>query len=206
MEIWQLALIIGGILAGLLVFIITVISSHQHSHSHHPRLDSTTKKAHQGVEHIFNSDFQEELQNRGRQYFEKILSENAMFLQQDLRLTTSQLNDFMKQEIKTKLDEELTQYEASIAQAKELALESINKTQAAVEQQRQMMGQELLQEYKQEKARLIRYSQENLADIVSHYVVAAIGDQIDLNDQLKFIISDLEMHKEAIAQDINDGL
>src|SRR5215469_5665510 len=52
-----------------------------------------------GAEHIFDDKFREELRNRGRLHFEKIIGENAMFLQQDLRLTTSQLNDYMKQEI-----------------------------------------------------------------------------------------------------------
>jgi len=42
------------------------------------------------------------LRNRGRLHFEKIIGENAMFLQQDLRLTTSQLNEYMKAEITKK--------------------------------------------------------------------------------------------------------
>ena len=45
--------------------------------------------AERDVEHIFNDEFREELRNRGRLHFEKIIGENAMFLQQDLRLTTS---------------------------------------------------------------------------------------------------------------------
>src|SRR5664280_2655563 len=57
------------------------------------------KAAEDDVEHIFNDTFREELRNRGRLHFEKIISENAMFLQQELRLTTSQLNEYMKDEI-----------------------------------------------------------------------------------------------------------
>ncbi|HET6924572.1 MAG TPA: hypothetical protein VFH39_01965, partial [Candidatus Saccharimonadales bacterium] len=53
--------------------------------------DAYTQQAIQDVEHIFNDEFREELRNRGRLHFEKIIGENAMFLQQDLRLTTSQL-------------------------------------------------------------------------------------------------------------------
>ena len=63
------------------------------------------------VEHIFNDEFREELRNRGRLHFEKIIGENAMFLQQDLRLTTSQLNDYMKTEITRVLKEEFSKYE-----------------------------------------------------------------------------------------------
>ena len=75
-------------------------------------------------------------------HFEKIIGDNAMFLQQDLRLTTSQLNEYMKTEITRKLQEEFTKYEESITDAKELAVESITKTQTLIEQQRQVMGQQ----------------------------------------------------------------
>lgn len=164
-----------------------------------------TDAAEQDVEHIFNEEFREELRNRGRLHFEKIIGENAMFLQQDLQLTTSQLNEYMKSEITKKLQEEFAKYEQSITDAKQMALESINKTQEAIEQQRELMGQQILKEIETEKARLVKRFEDNMADIVNHYVLAAIGDQIDLNDQLEFILSDIEANKEAIIQDLRNG-
>ncbi len=157
------------------------------------------------VEHIFNDEFREELRNRGRLHFEKIIGENAMFLQQDLRLTTSQLNEYMKNEITVKLQDEFAKYEESITDAKQLAVEAINKTQTAIEEQRQMMSQQIQQEIANERRRLLSRFEDNMADIVNHYVLAAIGDQIDLNDQLEFILSDLEANKEAIIRDITGG-
>jgi hypothetical protein len=44
-----------------------------------------------------------------------------------------------------------------------------------------------------------------MADIVNHYVLQAIGDQIDLNDQLDFILGNLEENKQALIQDITEG-
>lgn len=164
-----------------------------------------TDAAEQDVEHIFNDEFREELRNRGRLHFEKIIGENAMFLQQDLRLTTSQLNEYLKSEITRKLQEEFSKYEESIIDAKELAIESITKTQAAIEEQRQMMGQQLAQEIAKEKARVIKRFEDNTADIINHYVLAAVGNQIDLNDQLEYILSELEENKKDIIQDITDG-
>lgn len=157
------------------------------------------------VEHIFNDEFREELRNRGRLHFEKIIGENAMFLQQDLRLTTSQLNEYMKNEITIKLQEEFEKYEESITDAKQLAVDAINKTQTAIEEQRQIMSQQIQQEIANERRRLTERFENNMTDIVNHYVLAAIGDQIDLNDQLEFILSDLETNKEAIIRDITGG-
>lgn len=161
--------------------------------------------AQKDVEHIFNDTFKQELRNRGLLHFEKIINENAMFLQQDLRLTTSQVNDYMKQEIKRTLTEEFARYEQSINDAKQLAVESINKTQTAIEQQRDVLTKQLNQQFLLAKKQLVDHFQENMADIVNHYVMAAIGDQIDLNDQLEYIIGGLEANKAAIIEDINSG-
>ncbi len=162
-------------------------------------------QAEQDVEHIFNDTFREELRNRGRLHFEKIIGENAMFLQQDLRLTTSQLNDYMKQEITTKLKEEFTKYEQSIVDAKEVAIDAIEKTKQAVEDNRVTLLKQLEQEFAEEKAREIKRFDENMTDIINHYLVAAIGDQIDLSDQFEYIIANLEANKKAIIQDLING-
>ena len=105
----------------------------------------------------------------------------------------------------SKLQEEFTKYEESIEDAKKLAVESITKTQQAIEQQRMMMSQQLTQEVSTEKARLLKRFEDDMADIVNHYVLAAIGDQIDLNDQLEYILTDMEANKAAIIQDITNG-
>jgi hypothetical protein len=157
------------------------------------------------IEHIFNDEFREELRNRGRLHFEKIIGENAMFLQQDLRLTTSEINSFMKQEITKSLQDAFTKYEESINDAKQLALDSIQKTQATVEQQRQLMSQQMETEIVTEKQRLTERFSENMADVVNHYVLSAIGNQISLDDQLEYVLAELERNKQAIIEDIKQG-
>lgn len=158
-----------------------------------------------GVEEIFNEEFREELKNRGRLHFEKIIGENAMFLQQDLRLTTSQLNDYMKDEIKRVLQDEFAKYEESISNAKDLALDSIQKTQAVIEQQREVLERQMNDQATTEKNRLLEHFEKNMADIVNHYILAAIGNEIDLTVQLDYIFQYLEENKEAILEDIRSG-
>lgn len=157
------------------------------------------------VQHLFNEAFREELRNRGRLHFEKIIGENAMFLQQDLRLTTSQLNEYMKTEITAKLKEEFGKYEQSIMDAKQLAVESIQKTNTAIDEQRQLLSQQVQKEILAAKEETIKRFESNMADIVNHYVLAAIGNQIDLHDQLEYILGELEANKKAIIEDIKSG-
>lgn len=185
----------------------------------HKHATSKAKKAHAGasgtkgnpdaadaeVEHIFDDAFREELRNRGRLHFEKIIGENAMFLQQDLRLTTSQLNEYMKTEITRKLQEEFTKYEESIMDAKQMAVDSIEKTNAAIDEQRRLLGEQLIAQVADEKARLLLKFEVDMARVVNHYVLDAIGNQIDLSDQLNYIISELEANKKQILKDIANG-
>lgn len=205
-EIWGLILILGSITAATAAFIWIALKIPKNTEVASTDTKILGTEAEKDVEHIFNDEFREELRNRGRLHFEKIIGENAMFLQQDLRLTTSQLNEYMKAEITRTLKEEFAKYEQSIADAKSLALESINKTQQTLEQQRELMSQQLQTEIASEKTRLIKRFEENMADIVNHYVLEAIGDQIDLSDQLEYILSDLEANKQAIIEDLTNDI
>ena len=163
------------------------------------------KAAEDDVERVFNAAFREELRNRGRLHFEKIIGENAMFLQQDLRLTTSQLNEYMKSEITRKLQEEFNKYEESIMDAKQLAIDSIQKTNKAIDDQRAAMGEQVRQQIEAEKQQVIKQFEDNTADIVNHYIMLAIGNEIDLRDQLDYILGEIETNKQAILEDIRQG-
>jgi F0F1-type ATP synthase membrane subunit b/b' len=208
MDWLQTGLIVGSLLSATAAFIwvaLNLANGGGGGKKDPQGQDDLAEAAKQDVERVFNDEFREELRNRGRLHFEKIIGENAMFLQQDLRLTTSEVNEYMKGEITKSLEEAFKKYEASITDAKQLALDSIQKTQAAVEQQRQMMNEQLVKEIAVERERSITRFNENMADIVNHYVLAAIGNQINLEDQLEYILGELERNKKDIIEDINFG-
>jgi hypothetical protein len=168
-------------------------------------VQAISQMAQEDVEHIFNDDFREELRNRGRLHFEKIIGENAMFLQQDLRQTTTQLNEYMRTEITRTLQIEFKKYEQSITDAKQLALDSIEKTVTTIEQQRQLLESQMQNQSEAERNQIIARFEAQMARIVNHYVMQAIGNQIDLSDQLEFILTELENNKAAIIEDIKRG-
>ena len=205
MTIWWLAVILVSLAAAGVAFIWLITKLSRLSTPAKNGTEQLLDAANTDVEHIFNEEFREELRNRGRLHFEKIIGENAMFLQQDLRLTTSQLNEYMKQELGAKLKEEFSKYEESITDAKQMAIESIEKTKQVIEEQRQLLSQQMSGEVENEKQHLIERFEQNMADIINHYLLAAIGKQIDLSDQLEYILAELEANKQAIAEDIQHG-
>ncbi|HZL07902.1 MAG TPA: hypothetical protein VFC50_01780 [Candidatus Dormibacteraeota bacterium] len=207
MTIWWLVLILAALGSSGIAFIWLAVRVGNTGGKARAASDdeSIEDKADHDVEHIFDADFREELRNRGRLHFEKIIGENAMFLQQDLRLTTSQLNEYMKTEITAKLKEEFKKYEESIMDAKQLAIDSIQKTNVAIDEQRELMSQEVQKQIVLEKQQMAKRFEANMADIINHYVLAAIGNQIDLSDQLEYILGELDANKQAIIEDINSG-
>lgn len=201
----QIAIVAGLLFLAVSVFVLAILKSSGHKKSAQKSQETLTEAAEKDTERIFNDEFREELRNRGRLHFEKIIGENAMFLQQDLRLTTSQLNDYMKEEIKRVLQEEFAKYEESISSAKDMALDSIQKTQEVIEQQRLVLEKQINEQAATEKARMVEHFEKNMADIINHYILAAIGNEIDLTVQLDYIFQYLEENKEAIVEDIRSG-
>lgn len=203
--LWLVAIIIGLLVVGGILIYFVLKSDKKGPKTGASTEDELTEVAKNSVDKVFDDEFREELRNRGRLHFEKIIGENAMFLQQDLRLTTTQLNDYMKNEIKRVLQEEFSKYEESISTAKDLALESIQKTQAVIEQQRLVLEKQMTDEAAAEKARMLDSFEKNMADIVNHYILSAIGNEIDLTVQLDYIFQNLEENKQAILEDIKSG-
>jgi hypothetical protein len=203
MTIWWLVLILAALGSAGIAFIWLII--HVGRVAAKEDFDPEVA-ADKDVEHLFDATFREELRNRGRLHFEKIIGESAMFLQQDLRLTTAQLNDFMKAEITAKLQSELQKYEQSVVDAKDQAIDSIQKTNSLIDVQREELSEQVRQEIIKEKNALIIRFETNMADIINHYVMAAVGDQIDLSDQLEYILGELERNKADIIEDLNHGI
>jgi hypothetical protein len=197
MTIWWLVFILTLVWAFGAGFIWLATRLNGNNSGQHKSLDD--------VGHIFNAEFREELRNRGRLHFEKILGENAMFLQQDLRLTTSQLNEYMRGEISRELKEAFANYQSAITDAKQLAIESIEKTKTAIDDERKSLVAQLEKEVAEEKARRVKQFEQRMAQVINHYLLAAVGNQIDLSDQLEYILSELEANKAAIVEDIRSG-
>ncbi len=204
MTIGDLVVVVASLLAAAAAFIWVAVRLGRDS-GNKGKDSSYVDAAGQVAERIFDDKFREELRNRGRMHFEKIIGENAMFLQQDLRLTTSQLNDYMKQEITRKLKEEFDKYEQSIMDAKQLAIDSIQKTNQAIDEERAALIEQIHKELAADRTHRVKHFEENMADVINHYLMAAIGDQIDLSDQLEYILASFEENKAAIIEDISNG-
>lgn len=207
--IWLLTAVAGGLaLVGVFVWMgLTIKTLQGGGKGVAKKSTSDLGKAYSDIaeedaSHLFNKEFREELRNRGRLRFEKIIDENAQFLKQDLDATIAQLNDYMKQQIAAKLDSEFASYAQAMKQAQELALASLQQTAQDVETQRLALAEALRKDVSQREQALLVVYEENMAKIVEHYVLQALGDQFDLKTQMPYIIRQMENNKQAIMEDM----
>jgi hypothetical protein len=202
----MLAIIAGGVVVfGILVAIIMVATRKPKG----GKPAKPTQKdqafnqvATEEVNHLFTKEFREELRNHGRLKFENIINENAMFLEQDLNLTIAQLNEYMKKEITNSLNKEFQSYAKGMQEAQELALGALQKTASEIDAQRAQLTEALKAEVANQEAAMIAVYEQNMAQIIEHYLLEALGDQLDLKAQLPFIISQMEANKDQIIEDM----
>lgn len=154
------------------------------------------------IYHIFTKEFHEELRNKARLDFQKVISENAMFLQQDLRLTTSEINEYLKKEMSGKLKEEFAAYQQSIKDVQQEAVDSINRTVSAAQEQQALLASKMQEDTEAQKAQIMSQFEANMAEIVSHYILKTVGNEIDLKDQIPYIVREMEAQKEAMRKDM----
>lgn len=211
-----LIMIIAGALigTGILVLIVTLIS-HARRKKSTAKADGIvggkdTKKLEKAYDaatqndpyHIFGKEFQEELRNKARLDFQRVINENAMFLQQDLRMTTAEINEYLKKNMVEKLQQEFMEYEKSIKDVQEAAVQSLNNTVAAAEGQQKALTERVEKELTARKEQLMLAFQENMAEVVSSYVIKAVGEQLDIRDQLPMIMREMELRAEDMKKDL----
>lgn len=192
MELWQLLLIVGTLIMtmsafGLVVHKLSVVGR---SGGLKPRTNAD-EAVNFAVNQAFTEDFREELRQRARQQFEQLIHENAMFLQQDVRVSATQLEDFMKNEVVSTLQQELSKHHEAIAQTRQMLSDSVTKSQTDLQNQ-----------INAEKERRIQQLDGQIAEIVKKYVTTAIGDILTTDQQVALVIDGLNAKKADIIEDI----
>lgn len=247
-------------------------------HKQNPAQSSQSDEVTTAVEHLFDEALREQLREQAKEYFERVISENAVLFKQDLDATVAHVNTELRQQATRQLDEQLqaiasantelkegvarrfdeqfAEYEKTMNDAQNLALQSIERSAKALEEQHRQLSvsleksianqdamltsaitdnqarieqiedaqntalqvlsssaKALEEQHKQlgdiieksvaeQKAMMTDMFEQNMARIIEHYLLGALGDQYDLKAQLPAIIKQMEENKQAIVDDM----
>lgn len=86
--------------------------------------------------------------------------------------------------------------------AQETSLATLNQSAEALKKQSEELMATMQQDVDEQKAALVQAFQNNMAQIVEHYLLGAVGEQYDLKAQLPSIIKQMEANQQAIADDM----
>lgn len=98
-----------------------------------------------------------------------------------------------------------TNLEQTIAEqtkAQEAAMQALQQSVAALEAQHQKLSETLDASIKQQETIMVDAFESNMAAIVEHYLLGALGEQYDVRAQLPAIIKQLDANKQAMKEDM----
>lgn len=91
----------------------------------------------------------------------------------------------------------------SASEAHSAALQALQSSSQALQQQQQQMSAFLDKTVADQKALIMSAVNDNMASIVEHYVVSALGDQADLKTQIPSILARMEESKQEMMDDMS---
>lgn len=90
----------------------------------------------------------------------------------------------------------------AMREAQESALKWLNQSAQSLNDQYQQMSSTLQKNIAEQEDMMVSAFEGNMAQIIEHYLLGALGDQYDLKAQLPSIIHQMEENKKAIVDDM----
>ena len=87
-------------------------------------------------------------------------------------------------------------------ESQDAALRMLNESARALEQQYEQLTTSLQEKIASQENVMVDAFQDNMARIVEHYLLTALGDQYDMKAQMPMILKQLEENKQAIVEDM----
>jgi exonuclease VII large subunit len=193
-------------------------------HKQQPKIDDHTEGA-ASQDQFFDEYFREELRNRGRWYFEKVITENGDLFKQDLEATIAnvkteldehvttqvdetvkQIDEYLKAHVTRKLDEQFVQYNDALKAAQDAALLSVTESTKQLQLQHEQLKQALERSVQEQSSILHGAFEENKAEITamkdaqSHALESLKHSAAEVEQQYKQLSTTLQQTIDAQKQ------
>ena len=132
------------------------------------------------------------------------LTKSATDLQQQHQQLTETLQKTVAEQqvmLQTAFDENKAQI-AAMKEAQATAVQWLNQSANDLHTQHQQLLEAMQKNLAEQQAIQIAAFEDNMAQVIEHYLLEALGDQYDMKAQLPSIIKQMEDNKQAIADDM----
>ena len=134
----------------------------------------------------------------------KLLTDSAQAVEQEhQQLSTNIQKSVANQRVMVTnlFDQNMSEMKA-VKDSQDAAIKTLNESVEAVQKQYEEISSSLKQGFEKQQEMLIGAFQENMAQVIEHYLLGALGDQYDMKAQLPSIIKQLEEKKLEIVDDM----
>lgn len=156
------------------------------------------------IEDVLSEEFLGQLRNQAQLQLNNTVKAMDQNLQEALQASYQKLLTDIEGEAAKIINGELEQYRQTIAEARTSAANVSKEAEKQLVEAKESIQKEAQAAIHEEKQQLLEKLDNKLSDIITHYLVEALGEHVDLGSQKDYILSQLEAHKEEIKQDIND--
>ncbi|MBW3538414.1 hypothetical protein KY386_02890 [Candidatus Parcubacteria bacterium] len=138
--------------------------------------------------------------------FKSALDRATQDLGRQLGETSGKINHQLETLSSQVITEQLGEYQKTLVEMRQTAIASVGQIQAAIEEQRARLEKDVNEELEAQKQRLVTKLDQKLGEVVSAYLVEALGSQIDLGAQSQYLFKTLEEHKEELKKEVVSGV
>ncbi len=156
------------------------------------------------TEEVLSQEFLNQMRNRAQLELTNTVKSMDQQLQQTLGQSHQQLMNNVEQQAAQIINGELEQYRQTIADARNSAANVSQETEKQLKETQKTIQEKAQAAAREEQKQLIQRLDDKLGDVITHYLLEALGEHVDLGSQKDYILSQLESRKEDIKQDIND--
>ncbi len=124
------------------------------------------------------------------------------------RKEAEELSNALKQTVSGQAEKLEAVYQENMAtveatrQTQGQMLEHLKQTTERLDQQHQQLGELLDSSIAHQKDMVVSVINDNMARIVEHYLIGALGEQTNLREQLPSILQNMEENKQAMVDDM----
>lgn len=192
------------ILAGIIVMlvIVVVVQSLQLRGAHAAKAQAANQPKPVAV----TQPTAAELEAKLKAAYEAKIAEATEVFGNDLKGTSAKLSEQVSRLTTQVIEEELTAYQKTLEQVREVATDAMEKIHQAVEHQRIELRDGMEAELATERQHLADKFDAKMGDVVASYISESLGSGVDLGAQMQFILTSLEKHKDEIRKDMLNGV
>ncbi len=197
MDIAVLVLIVGLIVSATIAFLwaaLQIKDLHQR-----PANNALPESI---VQEVITPDFLNDIRTHILQELTRSLGVQSEQSRKHLADSLSHVHELVADELRRTVQKEFSNYQTSIANAKDLLVSTATKGQETIQQQQQTILQAYEHDLEMQKHAQMAMFEGRMADIITQYVLSAVGRETEGKDQLAQILRDLDDHKEQIMQDM----